>query len=113
MKVILLTFTVLTSLFLFGQSTGETCKVTVPSTYNRPLKNQTTCVAPSSDCFLNGMVFSIYDRWGKNVYKTNKSDQCWDAKFQGKDLPKGTYYWKLSYFLKGQEVNDSGTITLL
>lgn len=41
-------------------------------------------MTPQSDCFLNGMVFSIYDDFGKNVYKSNNVKDCCDGKFKGK-----------------------------
>jgi gliding motility-associated-like protein len=37
----------------------------------------------------------VYDRWGRQVFysKGYSSDKRWDGKFNGKDLPTGTYYY--------------------
>jgi gliding motility-associated-like protein len=38
---------------------------------------------------------SIYDRWGKQIFysKGYSDEKRWDGKFNGKDLPIGTYYY--------------------
>lgn len=40
--------------------------------------------------------FSIYDRWGKLVYITHSTDECWDGSINGGELGQnGVYNWML------------------
>jgi len=42
--------------------------------------------------------FSIFDRWGGNMYSaTEGMDIRWNGKYKGKDLPNGVYAWLLEY----------------
>ena len=38
----------------------------------------------------------IFSKWGTKVYETSNNFVQWDGKWQGKDLPSGTYYYVLS-----------------
>jgi len=49
---------------------------------------------------LSGMekvLFCVYNRWGIEVYKNMQYDNTFDGKYQGEDLPDGTYYYVLEY----------------
>ena len=102
----------LLSLSFMSFEQDSDCGVTVPTSYNRKAKTK-VCMTPQSDCFLNGMVFSIYDDFGKNVYKSNNVKDCWDETFKGKPLPSGHYFWKISYLNDGREVKKSGKFHML
>jgi len=53
--------------------------------------------------------FSIFDRWGGNMYSaTEGMDIRWNGKYKGKDLPNGVYAWLLEY-----EVARNGTVQRL
>ncbi|HPE41095.1 MAG TPA: gliding motility-associated C-terminal domain-containing protein [Bacteroidales bacterium] len=39
----------------------------------------------------------IYDRWGKNVFKTDDFKTGWDGKISGSPAPEGQYYWTIYY----------------
>jgi gliding motility-associated-like protein len=43
------------------------------------------------------LVFEIYNRWGKPVFKTNKANDNWNGNFKGVPQPAGVYLWKLKY----------------
>jgi gliding motility-associated-like protein len=38
--------------------------------------------------------FSVYDRWGKPIYRTGDISGGWD----GKEAPEGLYIWKAVYY---------------
>jgi gliding motility-associated-like protein len=58
--------------------------------------------------------FTIYNRWGKLIFTTNKNGVGWDGKVQGKDQPVGTYVWICRYLFAGKtEILQSGSVTLL
>lgn len=47
----------------------------------------------------------IFNRWGSLVYETEGYLNTWDGKWEGKDLPDGTYY----YILKVAALNETFT----
>ncbi|NIF03891.1 T9SS type B sorting domain-containing protein [Chryseobacterium sp. Tr-659] len=40
---------------------------------------------------------SIFDRYGKNVFKITSKDPIWNGTYLGRALPTGTYWYKLSW----------------
>jgi gliding motility-associated-like protein len=39
----------------------------------------------------------IFDRWGVLMFNTHNFGEGWNGKYQGKDVPEGTYYW-ITYY---------------
>jgi len=55
-----------------------------------------------NECFITGMgdayddcfYIIIYNRWGRKVFETDKSSDCWDGKIKDKrDADEGTYFY--------------------
>ncbi|MGE5108352.1 MAG: gliding motility-associated C-terminal domain-containing protein [Sphingobacteriales bacterium] len=57
--------------------------------------------------------FSIYTRWGQQVFSTNILSNGWDGNFGSKEASVGTYVWQLSYKRKGIAYKQKGTTILL
>ena len=61
--------------------------------------------------------FSIYDRWGSELFKSTSSEEAWDGSSKGKNLPLGLYTWVLRYEIlalgEPTQIIDSGTVLLL
>ncbi len=62
--------------------------------------------------------FSIFDRWGGNMYSaTEGMDIRWNGKYKGNDLPNGVYAWLLEYeFIRNgavQRFTKSGNVSIL
>jgi gliding motility-associated-like protein len=57
----------------------------------------------------------IFTRWGHMVYKSNELNEGWDGTFKGKDLPTGTYVYKIktSKNSDDKKLVKSGTIALV
>ncbi|MCH2197410.1 MAG: gliding motility-associated C-terminal domain-containing protein [Flavobacteriales bacterium] len=53
----------------------------------------------------------IYNRWGRKVYSTENYKNDWDATFQGKPLPDGTYYYVFNNRATGENLG-TGYITV-
>lgn len=57
--------------------------------------------------------FSIFNRWGQLVFKTNNPGICWNGNLNGQPQPSGTYV----YIIRAQTicgpVNTRGTVTLI
>lgn len=57
----------------------------------------------------------IYDRWGEEIFSTNKITDKWDGKAKdNKDVPVGVYVWHVIYQdLTGKKNQKTGYITLI
>jgi len=58
--------------------------------------------------------FSIYDRWGVQVFRTTDVTKTWDGKVNGKPAPFGVYVWEADGFCsEGRRFKQSGNVTLI
>lgn len=58
--------------------------------------------------------FSIYDRWGKQVFTTTDPVKHWDGTVNGKPAPMGVYVWHADGFcISGQRLQAKGNVTLI
>ena len=58
----------------------------------------------------------IWNRWGNNVFESDRSDFMWNGRTNndGGENPAGTYYYLLTYQLRGgEEKTVRGSITLI
>jgi gliding motility-associated-like protein len=65
---------------------------------------------PCADGDIN---ISIWNRWGIEVYRSDRYLNDWDGKYKGSPLPDGTYYYVLQFTTEtGEKVNRAGFITI-
>jgi gliding motility-associated-like protein len=59
--------------------------------------------------------FSVYDRWGQEVYATQDASAYWDGYYRGKACEQGVYYYLINYLClsDGKEYTYKGDVTLL
>jgi gliding motility-associated-like protein len=58
--------------------------------------------------------FSVYNRWGEQVYSTNNIDDGWDGSFRNVEQELGVYVWTVEALTKDNEkVLRKGNVTLL
>jgi gliding motility-associated-like protein len=76
-------------------------------------KNDVFRIPPSIS--LEIKVFTVYDRWGMQVFETANSGIGWDGTFAGHPQPPGTYVWQIQYqdALTGKAIYASGTVILI
>jgi len=57
----------------------------------------------------------IFNRWGQMVYKSLDLGKGWDGTFKGKNLPTGTYVYKIKTSKYGVELKlvKSGSVALV
>ncbi len=89
-------------------------EVFVPTAFtpNGDGNNDKLCVL--SNGILNDIDLQIYNRWGEQVFKATRLDQCWDGSYKGKDLHMQTF----GYVLKVKDTDGgthrfTGNITLI
>ncbi|MCB0541654.1 MAG: gliding motility-associated C-terminal domain-containing protein, partial [Bacteroidetes bacterium] len=58
--------------------------------------------------------FTIYDRWGEIVFKTEDISKGWDGTYKGRDVEIGMYAWMINAQTKDKEkITKSGNITII
>ncbi len=63
---------------------------------------------------VNDLEFTIYNRWGQLVFKTNERSKGWDGTFNGQKLNPGVFAYQLSGKLpNGDLITRKGNITLV
>ncbi|MBX9449413.1 MAG: gliding motility-associated C-terminal domain-containing protein [Taibaiella sp.] len=58
--------------------------------------------------------FTIYDRWGNQVFYTTDLSKGWNGTHEGKDCPLGVYIWEIDAFCSdGYRIRKQGNVTLV
>jgi gliding motility-associated-like protein len=97
-------------------SNNFTTDINIPNVFtpNGDGKNDTYLVKVSGEELFE---LSIWNRWGGKVFETTDAKIGWNGKVNntGEESPEGTYYFILTYKLRGQTVESvvRGTITLI
>lgn len=64
--------------------------------------------------FFPGALVEVYNRWGERLFSTTDyKNNKWDAKYNGKDLPVGTYYYVINLNSDLHKEPITGPITIL
>lgn len=64
--------------------------------------------------FADQFDMSIYDRWGKLLFRTQDINAGWDGKVNGKVVPEGVYIYRMKVVgYDGTELTRNGSITVL
>jgi gliding motility-associated-like protein len=57
--------------------------------------------------------FSVFNRWGQLVFKTNTPSQCWDGRFNGKPQDTGAYVYIIKAKTLCGEITRKGMVMLV
>jgi len=55
------------------------------------------------------VALTIFDRWGKTLFRTTSLEESWDGNYRGERVPEGIYFFQLTV----GETHQEGTITLM
>lgn len=68
-----------------------------------------------NDCVFREFDLQIFNRWGKEVFRTQTPSNGWDGTLNGKDQPSDVYVYVLVYKIKESEMQfqKKGDITLI
>jgi gliding motility-associated-like protein len=63
---------------------------------------------------IKDFTFSVFNRWGEVVYRTQNQSTGWDGSFRGKELDAGVFvYYLTGVDAAGNTINKKGNITLV
>jgi gliding motility-associated-like protein len=58
--------------------------------------------------------FTVFNRWGQEVFMTGNSAVGWDGRFDGRKQPMGTYVWAVEGVdYSGRLIEGRGTVILI
>ena len=58
--------------------------------------------------------FTVYNRWGEQIFSTTDPNIGWNGHFQGKMCKQDVYVWRVAaVFLDGTSVEQAGDVTLI
>lgn len=58
--------------------------------------------------------FTVYNRWGEQIFSTSEPNIGWNGHFQGKMCKQDVYVWRVAaVFLDGTSVEQAGDVTLI
>jgi len=57
--------------------------------------------------------FTIYNRWGEQVFTTRTENEGWDGSWKGKLQVSGVYVWICRYLYRGRPLDEKGSFMLL
>jgi gliding motility-associated-like protein len=73
------------------------CSIAVPNAFSPNGDRKNDFLYPLNAIKADKLEFTVYNRWGQLVFRTNNWKQGWDGRFNGQLQPAGTYVWLLRY----------------
>lgn len=75
------------------------CKAAVPNAFSPNADGANDVFEFFINCGQNVVInnFSVFDRWGNQVFQTNSEKETWDGTYKGQPMDSGTYAWLLEY----------------
>lgn len=80
-----------------------------------PANGQNGCFQVQGYSIMDGEVL-IFSRQGQQLWHTDNINDCWDATYEGRDLPSGTYVYTIRYrYSQAPNVwlHKTGTVTVI
>jgi gliding motility-associated-like protein len=88
--------------------------VNLPNAFAPEGKNTQNRFGLANSQIVKLAAFSIYDRWGKEVFTTTDPTKQWDGRVNGEVAPMGVYIWNVDGFCNsGKRLKKSGNVTLI
>ena len=95
-------------------SIPNTCKIFIPSSFTPNGDNLNDKFSPIVNCPLDLFEFSIYNRWGEQVFRSTDPSVSWNGKYQGANCQIGAYVYLVNYKFPSQPKKQlKGPITLI
>jgi gliding motility-associated-like protein len=73
------------------------CNIAVPNAFSPDGNRKNDFLYPLNAIKADKLEFTVYNRWGQVVFRTNNWKQGWDGRLNGQMQPAGTYVWVLRY----------------
>lgn len=91
----------------------EECPVAVSKFFTPNDDNYNDVMSITNVDFFPEFELEIFNKWGQRVHHQKHSYTPWDGKWNGIDLPDGTYYYVFFYSEKNKKQAAKGDVTIL
>ena len=92
------------------------CMMAVPNVFTPNGDGLNETFFPVISCELDYYHLYIFNRWGQLLYETGSQYDVWDAKYQGKSVPDGVYFYLIEYLhlrTSAKKNEKRGSVTVL
>ena len=91
------------------------CEMLIPNSFTPNEDNRNDNFFPVLQCEYSYYSFTIYDKWGNQIYTSNSTSAKWDGRFKGNLCDEDIYVYKIESTEKTTEkkVNRSGRVSLI
>lgn len=91
----------------------EPCPVYVDKYFSPNEDNYHDLMGISNISFFPDFELEIFNKWGQKVHSQKGTYTPWDGKWNGIDLPDGTYYYMLFYEAGNKNKSVKGDVTII
>lgn len=91
------------------------CEMIIPNSFTPNEDNKNDYFFPVLQCEYTYYSFTIFDKWGNQIYTTNNPNGKWDGRFKGNLCEEDIYVYKIESTEKNSEkkMNRSGRVSLI
>jgi gliding motility-associated-like protein len=91
------------------------CEMLIPNSFTPNEDNKNDYFFPVLQCEYSYYSFTVYDKWGNQIYTTNNPNGKWDGRFKGNLCEEDIYVYKVESTEKNtdKKVNRSGRVSLI
>jgi gliding motility-associated-like protein len=91
------------------------CEMLIPNSFTPNDDNKNDYFFPILQCEYSYFSFTVFDKWGNQIYTTNSTNGKWDGRFKGNFCDEDIYVYKIESTEKGtdKKVNRSGRVSLI
>lgn len=91
------------------------CEMLIPNSFTPNEDNRNDYFFPVLQCEYSYYSFTVFDKWGNQIFTTNNPNGKWDGRFKGNLCEEDIYVYKIESTEKesGKKVNRSGRVSLI
>lgn len=91
------------------------CEMMIPNSFTPNEDNKNDYFYPVLQCEYSYFSFTVYDKWGNQIFTTNSTSGKWDGRFKGNLCEEDIYVYKIESTEKGtdKKVPRSGRVSLI
>ncbi len=91
------------------------CEMLIPNSFTPNEDDRNDYFYPVLQCEYSYYAFTVYDKWGNQIFTTNNTNGKWDGRFKGNLCEEDIYIYKIESTEKesGKKANRSGRVSLI
>lgn len=92
----------------------EGCEAYLPNAFTPNFDGINDAFSPITECVFEKYEFSIYNRWGELIFKSNNQNEKWNGKYKGSDCINELYSYAVLYKFPSQTIKQvNGKVMLI